>query len=163
MITAVIGIVILVLVLALVIAVAKDPGPAPADVALAYEAAWDRLDFEALWQLSGDELRDGLGRREFVAAKRVAYARQSDLGGLADDVVIEDVHEGRLVAAIRTRVELRDGPSAHNEIDLAKRAGRWVVVGYDLRTDAPPPNPDSGAGGPAPPVLHVDDDRGTGR
>jgi hypothetical protein len=139
MITAIVGVAVLVLVLALVIAVARDPGPPPADVALAYEDAWDRLDFEALWDLSGDELRDGLGRRDFVTAKRAAYAGQPDLGDLARDVVVEAAHERRSVAAVRTRVELRAGGAAHNEIDLAKRAGRWVVVAYDLRTDAPPP------------------------
>jgi hypothetical protein len=138
MITAIVGVAVLVLVVALVIAVARDPGPAPADVALAYEGAWDRLDFEALWDLSGDELRDGLGRRDFVAAKRAAYAGQPDLGDLARDVVVEAANEGRAIAAVRTRVELRAGGAAHNEIDLAQRAGRWVVVGYDLHTDSPP-------------------------
>jgi hypothetical protein len=138
-ITAVVGIAILFLVIALVVAFVRDPGPAPADVALAYEGAWDRLDFDALWDLSGDELRDGLARRDFVTAKKAAYAQQSELGGLARDVVIESAQERRSVAAVCTRVELRDGGAARNEIDLAKRVGRWVVVGYELRTDAPPP------------------------
>ena len=57
---------------ALVVLVSADPGPSPVDVALAYEQAWDHLDFEGLWSLSGDELRDGLRRPEFVAAKNAA-------------------------------------------------------------------------------------------
>ena len=71
------GVAIVGLCVALVIIVSADPGPSPVDVALAYEDAWDHLDFEGLWTLSGDELRDGLGRPEFVAAKRAGhYARQ---------------------------------------------------------------------------------------
>src|SRR5437763_5918519 len=35
------------------VSVAREPGPAPADVALAYERAWDELDFDLLYDLSG--------------------------------------------------------------------------------------------------------------
>ena len=136
MLTVVVAAAVVLLALALVIAVARDPGPSPADVAAAYEAAWDRLDFDALWDLAGDELRDGLSRREFVAAKAAAYARQKDLGNLARDIAIEGVDAGATIAEVRTRVDLRDGGAAHNLITMTKRGGRWVVVGYQLRTDA---------------------------
>jgi hypothetical protein len=127
------------LVIALVVMVAVDPGPPPADVALAYERAWDAFDFASLWALSGDELRDGLGRKEFVAAKAAAYAGQRQLGHLARDVTIENVKTANTIAVVRTRVDLHDGGTAHNEVHMTKRAGRWVVVEYRLRSDAPPP------------------------
>ena len=138
MITAIIAVLVVALVLALVVMVAIDPGPPPADVALAYEQAWDGFDFASLWALSGDELRDGLGRKEFVAAKTAAYASQRGLGHLARDVAIEDVRTGNTIAVVRTRVNLRDGAVAQNEVHLVNRAGRWVVVEYRLRSDAPP-------------------------
>ncbi len=138
MITAIVAVLVIALVIALVVMVAVDPGPPPADVALAYEHAWDSLDFASLWALSGDELRDGLGRNEFVAAKTAAYAGQRGLGRLARDVAVEEVRTGDAIAVVRTRVDLRDGGVAYNEMQLAKRATRWVVVEYRLRSDAPP-------------------------
>ena len=73
MILAVVGGIILLLCVALVIAVARDPGPRPDEVAFAYELAWDRLDFDSLWTLSGTELHDGLDRKSFISAKHAAY------------------------------------------------------------------------------------------
>ena len=96
------------------------------------EDAWDRLDFEALWALSGDELRDGMGRRDFVAAKRAAYQRQPELENLAAHVAVEHLDAGRHAAIVRTRVDVRGGGVTHNELQLAHRAGRWVVVAYHL-------------------------------
>ena len=130
---AIVGITVLALVIALVVIVALEPGPPPQDVAIAYEGAWDRLDFDSLWDLSGDELRDGLGRKAFVDAKRTAYAGHAALGHLAGDVVIEEADVGKAVASVETRLTLRDGGSARNDIELAKRAGKWVVVDYRLR------------------------------
>jgi hypothetical protein len=130
---------VIALALALVVMVAKDPGPSPQDVSLAYEHAWDHLDFATLWTLSGDELRDGQRQQEFVASKRAAYADQGALGHLARHVAIERATVGRTVASVLTRVELLDGGVAHNELQLTKRAGRWVVVEYHLRSDAAPP------------------------
>jgi hypothetical protein len=132
--TALIGTAVLVLALALVVLVARDPGPAPADVALGYEQAWDGMDFTALWDLSGDELRDGLGRVQFVAAKSAAYAEQAGLGHLARSVVVEDSHADRSLAVVHTRIDLRDGGAVRNTVQLSKRGGRWVVVGYRLRS-----------------------------
>src|SRR3954464_4693082 len=62
-------------------ALAHERGPNAADVAVAYEIAWDHLDFSMLYDLSGAELRAlwGAERRggrrgePFIAAKRVAY------------------------------------------------------------------------------------------
>ena len=129
---------VIALALALVVIVARDGGPPPSDVALAYERAWDHLDFESLWTLSGDELRDGLGRKAFVAAKSAAYAGQANLGGLVHHITIDDERTGDSLATVRTRVDLKDGGVARNELHLVKRAGRWVVVEYRLRSDAPP-------------------------
>lgn len=141
MVTAIVAVAIVSLVLCLVIAVARESSPPPSDVALAYEMAWDHLDFESLWALSGDELRDGLGRREFVAAKVAAYAQQARLSNIARDIVIESVDQGGDLAVVSTRVELHDGEMARNELHLVKRVGRWSVVEYRLRSDAPPATP----------------------
>lgn len=137
MISALIAIAVLGLVIALVVAVARDPGPPPDDVAIAYEDAWDRLDFETLWTLSGAELRDGMPRHEFVDAKRAAYHQQPELGNLAARVVVEHLDAGKHAALVRTRVEVRTGGVARNEIQLASRAGQWVVIAYHLLGSEP--------------------------
>lgn len=157
MVTAIVAVAIAVLVLALVVAVALDHGPPPADVAFAYEQAWDHFDFSSLWALSGDELRDGLGRKAFVAAKTAAYANRRGLGNLTRFIAVEDVGVRGSSAAVRTRVELHDGDVAHNEVHLVNRAGRWVVVEYRLR---PPAQPAGSASGPADPVVDVDHEGG---
>ena len=133
MVTAIIAGVVVVLCLALVVAVARDPGPPPGDVAVAYELAWDRLDFDTLWTLSGKELRDNRSQAEFVDAKRSAYDRAPGLAGLAQHVSIEEVAAGADLAVARTRVELTDGTVVRNELRLARRDGRWQVVAYELR------------------------------
>ena len=138
MVTALVALAVFALVVSLIVAVAHDPGPSPAESALAYEDAWDRLDFATLWELSGDELRDGLDRKAFVAAKLAAYSQQPGLGQLAREVTLEDTRSAQSIAVVHTRVELRDGGTARNEVRLTKRAGRWAVVAYQLRTDAPP-------------------------
>ena len=136
MVVAVVGVVVGLLCVALVVLVAVNRGPSAAEVALAYEYAWDRLDFEAVWALSGAELRDGLDRDPFVAAKRAAYEHQPALRGLADSVAVDAVSEGRGFAVVHTRVELRDGGHAGDALQLAKRAGRWLVVAYELEPDS---------------------------
>lgn len=139
MISSIVAVVIFVLLVALVIAVARDPGPPVEDVAVAYEQAWDRLDFEALYALSGDELRDGMNRRDFVAAKRAAYHRQAGLTQLAAKVSVEGIEGGKHVAAVRTRVDAHEGAVTHNDVRLAHRAGKWLVVGYQLLESDPSP------------------------
>jgi hypothetical protein len=139
MLTALIAGAVLFLCLALVVAVARDPGPPAGEVALAYELAWDRLDFETLWSLSGPELRDDRPKHDFVDSKREAYDRAPGLTGLARDVSLEDVAAGADVAVVRTRIELTDGAVVRNELRLARREGGWQVVAYELResSDAP--------------------------
>jgi hypothetical protein len=123
---------------ALVVLIAKDRGPAPVDVAVSYELAWDRLDFEGLWSLSAAELRDGLDRHEFVSRKRAAYANQRALRELGADVTVEDHARRGDIATVTTRVDLRDGSSARNRIVLVRRAGRWQVAAYQLAPDHEP-------------------------
>ena len=139
MVIAVVSVLVVALALALVVAIAGDPGPPPQDVALAYELAWDQFDFASLWTLSGDELRDGLRRDEFVAVKNAAYADKRALGHLAREITVEDARVGQTISSVQTRVDLHDGGVARNEVHMVKRAGRWVVVEYRLRSDAPPP------------------------
>ncbi len=132
MIIAVVGVVILALMLAVVVAIARDRGPGPGDTAVAYELAWDRLDFESLYTLSGTELRDGLDRHAFVAAKRTAYEQQRQLGGLVDRVGIDEAVSVGDAAVVITSVELRDSTVARNRVELARRNARWQVVAYRL-------------------------------
>ena len=138
MVIAVVGILVLAVLVAVVVAIAKDRGPGPEEVAVAYEVAWDKLDFESLYVLSGRELRDGLDRRQFVASKAAAYADQRALGGLADRVGVDDHAISGNGAIVATSVELRDGGIVHNRVDLARRNGRWEVVGYRLAPDHAP-------------------------
>ena len=63
MISTIVAVVVFGLVISVVVAYALEPGPTPTDIAVAYEEAWDRLDFGTLWTLSGSELRDGLDQR----------------------------------------------------------------------------------------------------
>ena len=132
MIIAVVGVIVLGLVLAVVVVIARDRGPGPADVAVSYELAWDRLDFESLFTLSAAELRDGLDRRAFVAAKRAAYEQQHALGGLVARVGIEDQASSRDAAVVITCVELSDHAIVHNRVELARRNAHWQVVSYRL-------------------------------
>ena len=135
MIAAGIALAVIALVLALVVAVGLEPGPSPGEVAVSYELAWDRLDFDALWSLSGDELRDGRSRPEFMADKREAYAGQRELAGLARDVQLDEVLRGSELAAVRTHVILQDGTTVRNQVQLALREGAWKVTGYHLEPD----------------------------
>jgi hypothetical protein len=130
---AVVAVLVVALIVASGIAISRDPGPTPADVALGYELAWDRLDFETLWVLSTSELRDGRTREDFVAAKRAAYRDQPGLRRLARHVVVEEATAGPHVAVVITSVELRDGSSLRDELKLVRRAGRWQVLSYGLR------------------------------
>ena len=136
MIAAVVAFVVIALVLALVVVVGLEPGPDPGEVAVSYELAWDRLDFDTLWSLSGIELRDGRSRHDFMADKREAYAGQRELAGLAREVKLDEVLRGSELAAVRTRVLLRDGTAVRNQVQLALREGTWKVIGYHLEPEA---------------------------
>ena len=135
MIAAGIAIAVVALVLALVVAVGLEPGPSPGDVAVSYELAWDRLDFDALWAMSGEEMRDGRSRHDFIDDKREAYAGQRELAGLARDVKLDEVLKGSELAVARTHVVLRDGTVVRNQVQLALREGTWKVIGYHLEPD----------------------------
>jgi hypothetical protein len=126
--------VVIALCIALVVAVALDKGPGPGEVAVSYEYAWDRLDFNVLWTLSARELRDGLDRKQFVAAKRAAYERQPTLRGLVAHVGVDDVSVTTSgdIALASTRVDLHDQTTVHNVVQLIRRNSRWQVVAYHL-------------------------------
>jgi hypothetical protein len=131
-------VIVFLLMFAMWIAVAIEKGPAPGDVALAYERAWDDLDFALLYELSGNELRDGMRKDQFVAAKREAYAGAENTHRLAARVEVETVVVGHETALVVTRVSADEG-SVRNNVVLERRANGWVVVQYSLR-----PNSDSG-------------------
>ncbi len=104
MLTAVVSVIILLLCGAVVVTIAKDRGPGPDDAAVSYEYAWDRLDFASLFSLSAAELRDGLDRKQFVAAKKRACVRPAHGGsvGLVEAVVADnDVAVHRALARDR--------------------------------------------------------------
>jgi hypothetical protein len=140
-IAAIVAFVVIALVLALVVLVGLEPGPSPGEVAVSYELAWDRLDFDALWSLSGNELRDGRSRRDFMDGKQEAYAGRRELAGLARDVKLDEVLVGNELAAVRTRVVLQDGTAVRNQVQLALREGTWKVIAYHLEPDAPAEQP----------------------
>ncbi len=120
------------LIMVMFVAVGKERGPLAADVALAYEGAWDRLDFDTLFDLSGPELRDGAKREGFIATKRAAYARV-DRRRLAARIEVENVVETPDTALVVTQVTSGD-TAVHNNVLMERRSGRWYVVGYSLRT-----------------------------
>lgn len=130
MVTAIVGTILLLLCAAVVVGVAKDRGPSPEDVAVSYEHAWDRLDFTSLYTLSAHELRDGLDRKDFVAAKRTAYAARTELRGLAASVTVDESTVRGDNAVATTRVQLRDGTIVHDTVQLVRRDARWQVAGY---------------------------------
>lgn len=93
----------------MIVAVFLQRGPSPEETALAYEWAWDRLDFPMLWELSAPSLRDGRGQLDFVADKVSAYGdRQAEYVGLVEQVMVESMDAGRLQAVVRTRLVLAD-------------------------------------------------------
>ena len=109
----------------------RDPGPA--DVAIAYETAWDKLDFDLLFDLSGEELRDGLRRAEFIAQEAFGVCAVTTRG-IGAEVVVDDVVATRQTAVVATRVTTPEG-SVQNRVLLEKRPIGWLVVGYSIRTD----------------------------
>lgn len=121
------------LVIGFLVLVATERGPSVGDLAVAYERAWDHLDFATLWAISGPSLRDGLARRQFIATKRRAYAGGDHPRGLIEQVSIDDVAVAGEVAVALTRLALRDGTELRNEVRMERRMGRWEVAGYRLR------------------------------
>ena len=116
------------------VSIGREPGPSAADVALAYERAWDDLDFSLLYDLSGDEMRDGMRRERFIAAKRAAYEKAGLHARIGADVEIETSIAGHQTALVVTKVAT-GGSAVRNNVVLEKRSNGWVVVGYSLRPD----------------------------
>jgi len=119
-----------VITISFIVLVAKERAPAPEDVAVAYERAWDRLDFATLWYLSGSELRDGRDRKAFVAAKRAAYAEQGALQGLVRDVTGSTIEVDPESAIVVTELTTVEGEPIRNRCTLARRSGRWFVIAH---------------------------------
>lgn len=117
------------------VAFAKDPGPAAADVAIAYERAWDMLDFDLLYDLSGPELRDGMRRDEFVAAKRAAYEASGHRAPVGATIDVDETVAANETAVVVTRVTTVEG-SIRNNVVLEKTSNGWAVVRYAIRSDA---------------------------
>jgi hypothetical protein len=131
-ISVLVAVTVFAVVVATIILFARDGGPRPGDIAVSYELAWDRLDFDALWSMSGDEMRDGLDRRAYIAAKSAAYAGRTDLGHLVERVDLDVVDVGIAHAHVRTCVTLHNGDQLHNDVMLTRRNSAWVVTGYEL-------------------------------
>lgn len=122
----------------LVVAVGKVGAPGPADTAVAYEHAWDRLDFATLWNLSGPNLRDGRTRDQFVRDKAAAYRQEGPgLAGLVRSVQPEKVDVNGPVARVLARLELHSGESVIDEMLLERIGPAWQVTAYHISTGNP--------------------------
>ena len=104
----------------------KEPGPGPADVAIAYERAWDELDFGLLCDLSGDELRDGLRRDQFVAREaRGVRERGEPRAGSAPSIEVDDVVSTQQTAVVATRVTTDEGMRAQRVCSRSAPTVGW--------------------------------------
>lgn len=122
----------------LVVAVGKMGAPGPADTAVAYEYAWDRLDFGTLWNLSGPNLRDGRTKDQFVRDKAVAYhGEDQGLAGLVRSVEPERVDVNGPVARVLARLELHSGETVLDEMLLERIGPAWHVTAYHISTGDP--------------------------
>ena len=122
----------------LVVAVAKAGSPSPADTAVAYEHAWDRLDFSTLWSLSGPNLRDGRTRDQFVRDKLAAYHGEGrGLSALVRSVRPEQVDVNGPVARVLARLELHTGESVVDEMLLERIGPAWHVTAYHISSGDP--------------------------
>ena len=122
----------------LFVAVAKTGAPGPADTAVAYEHAWDRLDFATLWNLSGPNLRDGRTRDQFVRDKQAAYEGEIPrLSALVQSVEPEQVDVNGPVARVLTRLDLHSGETVVDELLLERIGPAWHVTAYHISTGDP--------------------------
>jgi hypothetical protein len=129
----VVGILIGALGMFLLVALALQKTASPEDVAVAYELAWDRLDFERLWELSGDRLRDGRTRELFLADKQAAYAGEAPaMTGLVRRATVESLEVDKGHAIARTELDLADDTTFRNELYLKRHGGNWKVEIYRL-------------------------------
>jgi len=123
--------IILVILVYMLWAIAHEKGPSAPDVAIGYERAWDELNFGLLWDMSGEELRDGMRRDQFIEVKSKAYANAAR-GRLAERIEVDTFVEGEQSALVVTRVTA-EGISVRNDVLMERRANGWTVVGYSLR------------------------------
>lgn len=122
----------------LIVAVGKAGAPSPADTAVAFEHAWDHLDFVTLWNLSGPGLRDGRTRDQFVRDKVAAYAQEGKgLAGLVRTVRPEKIDVNGPVARVLARLELHSGESVVDEMLLERIGPSWHVTAYHISTGDP--------------------------
>jgi hypothetical protein len=136
--------IIVLLLLFMWISIGREPGPGPSDVAIAYERAWDELDFNLLFDLSAPELRDGLRRDQFIAAKRTAYSGTGKSARIGARITVETAVAGHQTALVVTKIEA-DGGAVRNNVMLDHTANGWMVISYSLRADneTAPPNASS--------------------
>lgn len=128
------------LVASMILIIAVEPGPSPSDLAIAYELAWDRLDFATIWSLSDPSNRDGRTRREFVTGKKVAYAQGVYPTNRVASAHVDEIEVSGEVAIAITSLSLLPTAGAprasmgqiQNEIRMARRMGRWEVTSYLL-------------------------------
>jgi hypothetical protein len=128
----VVGVLVMVFGMMLIWVIGRGAGPGPADTAVAYEHAWDRLDFATLWNLSSDKLRDGRSRADFVAGKRAAYSSEGGLARLVRSVRPEVVDVSGPLARVVTHLELADGQNVRDEMLLERVGSAWRVTAYHL-------------------------------
>jgi hypothetical protein len=116
----------------LVVLMASPCDPGPADVAVAYEQAWDRLDFATLWALSSPRLRDGRSKARFIRDKQDAYGTEGGLRHLIGAIRPERVEVNGPTARVLARLELRDGQEVVDEMLLERDGTDWRVTAYHL-------------------------------
>jgi hypothetical protein len=124
--------VVLALFVVMLVGIARSGSPPPGEVAIAYELAWDRFEFDVVWDLSGPLMRDGRTRAEFAADKGAAYAAHPQLRGLVDGVAVRHVEVDDDRARVTTALSLRDGGELVDELLMRRDDGTWRVEGYHL-------------------------------
>lgn len=128
----VVSVLVMVFGAALIYFIGRGTGPGPADTAVAYEHAWDRLDFATLWALSSPRLRDGRGKTRFVRDKEEAYRAEGGLRHLISAIRPERVEVNGPTARVLARLELRDGQEVVDEMLLEREGTDWRVTAYHL-------------------------------
>lgn len=126
--------VVVALAITMLVLVGNERGPQPADVAVAYELAWLRRDYSSVFDLSAKELRDGLDRAAFVAAKRAGDAKVGDHSERDLDVIVDEMVAATDAAVVVTRVSAT-GNDLRHRVMCERRQGKWQVVAYNLVSD----------------------------
>jgi hypothetical protein len=135
-------VIIVALLLFMWISIGREPGPSSADVAIAYERAYDDHDFDLLYELSGEEMRDGMRRERFVKAKRAALGENTKAKHERATISVDTTVAGNQTALVVTSVT-SGAHHVRNNVMLEKTSNGWVVVGYTLRPDTEVDTPSS--------------------